>query len=60
MVTGGNDRSILGRALKKVTRYTRTGETETLSELNVARRYHACGSYLTDQGDMVRFISKYQ
>ena len=38
----------------------RTGETEPLPELIFARFVHACGSYLTDQGDMVRFISKYQ
>ena len=60
MVTGGYDFDSPGRALKVVTRYSRTGETETLAELNVARYTHACGSYLTDQGDMVRFISKYQ
>ena len=56
MVTGGYDRS--GSALKIVTRYTRTGEAETLPQLNVARYHHACGSYLTDEGDMVRFIIK--
>ena len=60
MVTGGYDESSRDSALKKVTSYTRTGETETLDDLRVARRGHACGSYLTDQGDMVRFISKYQ
>ena len=56
MVTGGSG----GVAPKSVTRYSRTGEAETLPELNVGRYYHACGSYLTDQGDMVRFINKYQ
>ena len=60
MVTGGADIYVPDSALKKVTSYTRTGEAETLPELNVARVSHACGSYLTDQGDMVRFISKYQ
>jgi len=59
VVTGGYDPSSPGSALKKVTSYTRTGETETLSQLNVARYQHACGSYLNDQGAMVRFISKY-
>ena len=45
-----------------MTRYSRTGQTETLPQLNVVRYNHACGSYLTDNGDMVRFIlsiSKY-
>ena len=45
-----------------MTRYSRTGQTETLPQLNVARYYHACGSYQTDQGDNVRFVfstSKY-
>ena len=45
-----------------MTRYSRTGQTETLPQLNVARVGHACGSYLTDEGDNVRFvlnISKY-
>ena len=60
MVTGGADIYVPGSALKKVTSYTRTGEADLLPELNVARYGHACGSYLTDQGDMVRFISKYQ
>ena len=67
MVTGGSDDySILTlfiknvTALQRVTQYSRSG-VETLSELNVARRRHACGSYLTDQGDEVRFIIiKYQ
>ena len=45
-----------------MTRYIRTGQAETLPPLNVGRYNHACGSYLTDQGDIVRFslnISKY-
>ena len=60
MVTGGYDYSSPGMALKKVTSYTRTGEALTLAQLNVGRYTHACGSYLTDEGDMVRFIMKYQ
>ena len=63
MVTGGHDYSSIYPSisvLKKVTSYTRTGEADLLPELNVARYGHACGSYLTDQGDMVRFVSKYQ
>ena len=49
-------------ALKTVTSYSRTGDAETLPQLNVGRYNHACGSYLTDEGDNVRFIlniSKY-
>ena len=56
VITGGYDRSIPGKALNNVTRYSRTGDTETLPPLKVARYLHACGSYLTDQGDNVRFI----
>ena len=58
MVTGGYDYSSPDKALKTVRSYTRTGETETLPQLNVGRYSHACGSYLTEQGDMVRFITK--
>ena len=42
--------------LNNVTRYNRTGQTETLPQLNVGRYDHACGSYLTDEGKIVRFI----
>ena len=59
VVTGGYDYSSPDKALKTVRSYTWTGETETLPQLTVARFNHACGSYLTDQGDMVRFISIY-
>ena len=48
---------------KTVTRYSRTGQTESLPQLNVARTWPSCGSYLTDEGDNVRFIlniSKYR
>ena len=27
-----------------------------MSELKVARKRHACGSFITDEGDTVRFI----
>ena len=46
MVTGGFG----GVAPKSVTRYSRTGEVEVLPELNVARAFHACGAFLTDDG----------
>ena len=52
VITGGWSDS----DLKTVTRYSRIGETETLPQLNVGRYGHACGSYLTDEGDNVRFI----
>ena len=39
-----------------MTSYTKTGEVETLPQLNVARYHHACGSYLTEGGDKVRFM----
>ena len=58
VITGGRDNSLPGQALRTVTRYSRTGETESLPQLNVARLRHACGSYLTDEGVNVsmRFI----
>ena len=63
MITGGTnlDSSSTGRGLKTVARYSRTGQTETLAQLNVGRWSHACGSYLNDDGVNVRFICiKYQ
>ena len=56
MITGGFDKSLSERGLKTVTRYSRTGEAETLPELNVVRWFHACGSFLNDEGNNVRFI----
>ena len=43
-------------ALKTVTRYNKTGDTETLPQLIFGRYQHACGSYLSEQGENVRFI----
>lgn len=40
-----------------MTRYSRTGQTESLPQLNVGRRNHACGSYLTDEGDNVLLVT---
>jgi len=57
VITGGRDISSPGGVLRTVTRYSRTGQTETLPQLNVARYYHACGSYLTDEGDMVLLVT---
>ena len=62
VITGGYGASSPDDVLKTVTRYSRTGETESLPQLNVGRTSHACGSYLSEEGDMVRFIlniSKY-
>ena len=56
MITGGMDGSVSGWALRTVTSYTKTGQTETLRQLNIGRYHHACGSYQTDGGDEVRFI----
>ena len=55
-VTGGMARSQPGDALRRVMRYGRSGEAETLAPLNVGRYHHACGSYLTDDGDSVSLI----
>ena len=43
-------------ALKTVISYKKTGEAEILPELSVRRYRHACGSFITDKGDYVRFI----
>ena len=39
-----------------MSRFSRTGEAETLPQLNVGRYDHACSSYLNDEGDHVRLI----
>ena len=58
VITGGYDRSSTSNALKTVTSYSRTGQTDHLPQLNVGRYKHACGSYLTNAGDNVRFKLK--
>ena len=60
MITGGFDKSKSNRGLKTVTRYDRNGEAETLPQLNFARWFHACGSYRTDAGDNVRFVTNFR
>ena len=56
IITGGFDSSVSGSGLRTVTSYTKTGQTETLSQLRVGRFRHACGSYQTDGGDEVRLV----
>ena len=56
VITGGRDIEGKRRARKTVTSYNRNGEAETLPDLIVARRRHACGSFITEKGDYVRFI----
>ena len=41
----------------KVSRYSTTGWTNDLPDLNIARSYHACSFYTTDSGDNVGFTS---
>ena len=41
----------------KVSRYSTTGWTNDLPDLNIARRNHACSFYTTDSGDNVGFTS---
>ena len=53
VITGGWKSTRQKSALKTVTRYSRTGEAELLPELNVARAFHACGAFLTDDGATV-------
>ena len=61
VITGGRDASSPDKALKTVTSYSRTGQNETLPQLNFGRYWHACGYYRTDEGDIVRFFfMKYQ
>ena len=38
---------------KKVTRYTRTGDTKTMPELNIGRISHACEKFVNDEGATV-------
>ena len=56
VVTGGYDPNIAERGLRTVTRYSRTGDDESLPQLNVVRYNHACGSYLDDNGDNVKAL----
>ena len=57
VITGGRPWRRL--ALKTVTRYSRRGmyqvTTETLPDLIVGRFRHACGSFITEEGENVRF-----
>ena len=39
--------------MKKVTRYSRTGDTKTLPELNQGRQDHACEKFVNDEGATV-------
>ena len=55
-MTGGYDKTTDPKESKRVTRYSRSGDAETLPQLNHGRYYHACGFYLNKQGDNVRFI----
>ena len=41
----------------KVSRYSTTGWTEDLDDLNTARYGHACSFYTTDSGDKVGFTA---
>ena len=56
VITGGLQGQIDATALKTVISYKKTGEAEILPELSVPRYRHACGSFITDKGDYVRFI----
>ena len=42
---------------RKVSRYSTTGWTHDLPDLNIARSYHACSFYTTDSGDNVGFTA---
>merc|ERR550532_879621 len=41
----------------KVSRYSTTGWTNDLPDLNIARKYHACSFYTTDSGDNVLMVT---
>ena len=47
VITGGR------YSKKKVTRYTRTGDTKTMPELNIGRYLHACEKFVNDEGATV-------
>ena len=59
VITGGIDDSTpdWDWGSTTVSRYGSFGQIDRLPMLNVGRLNHACGSYLTDEGDDVRFIS---
>ena len=56
IISGGFDLSAPDWALKKVRRLSRTGEAETLPDLNVGRFLHACGQFVNNEGVSVSFI----
>ena len=53
IITGGWISSEHESAVKTVISYSRTGEAETLPQLNVARAHHACGAFRNDNGTTV-------
>ena len=58
ILTGGNVWTGSGWPRQsKVSRYSTTGWTEDLPDLNIARSGHACSFYTTDSGDNVGFTS---
>ena len=61
VVTGGYDWTLgTNSALAWVTRYTETGELETLPSLNTGRYDHACSSFVNDGGHTVSSSSLFQ
>jgi len=57
IITGGEDRYRRDWALNNVVRYGRHGDFKELPRLNVRRSYHACATYLTDNGQNVLLVS---
>ena len=53
LVTGGWDESAPDRALNSVVRYNSQGVYEVLPSLTVRRYFHACATYLNDNGQRV-------
>ena len=51
MVTGGE------YSLQRVTQYSLTGEVTYLDDLQQGRYYHACTSFIDDNGDTVSFVN---
>ena len=56
VVTGGRDDSAPEKALATVAKYSQSGLVEYLPSLIQKRAYHACSSFIGDDGETVGFM----
>ena len=56
IITGGWDDTAPDDALNTVARYSKSGFTGYLADLNQRRAYHACSSFISERGETVGFV----